>query len=172
MKNPQTLILGGGCFWCLEAVFKQCLGVSQVTSGYTGGEENDPSYNEVCSGDTGHAEVVKIDYDPLIIGQNQLLAIFFAMHDPTSLNRQGNDFGTQYRSIICYQDQPQKQLIEASIEENQKNFQAPIVTQVAEFTKFYPAEAVHQNYYQRNSSHGYCQIMIKPKLDKLAQMMG
>jgi len=171
MQNPQTLVLGAGCFWCLDAVFKQCPGVHLVTSGYSGGETNDPTYNEVCSGDSGHAEVVKVDYDPLIIGQNQLLEIFFAMHDPTSLNRQGNDFGTQYRSIVCYQDEEQKQAIEASIEEYQKNFQTPIVTQVAEFIKFYPAEAVHQNYYQRNSSHGYCQIMIKPKLDKLLQMM-
>lgn len=171
MQDPQTLILGAGCFWCLDAVYKQCPGVKLATSGYAGGETDDPTYNEVCGGDTGHAEVVKIDYDSLIIGQNQLLEIFFAMHDPTSLNRQGNDFGPQYRSIVCYQDQQQKQTIEASIEEHQKNLQAPIVTQVTELIKFYPAESVHQDYYQRNSAHGYYQIMIKPKLDKLHQMM-
>jgi len=170
MQDHQTLVLGAGCFWCLDAVFKQCPGVTLVTSGYSGGEKDDPTYNEVCSGETGHAEVIKIDYDPQLIRQEQLLGVFFAMHDPTSLNRQGNDFGTQYRSIICYQDQEQKQVIQASIDDHQKGLQAPIVSQVVEFTKFYPADSVHQNYYERNSAHGYCQIMIKPKIDKLLQM--
>jgi len=171
MQKLQSLIVGAGCFWCLDAVFKSCPGVNAVESGYAGGSKPNPTYKEVCDGDTGHAEVVKVEYNPSLIRQAQLLEIFFNMHDPTSLNRQGNDFGPQYRSIVLYQDDIQKRRIEKSIESYQENLKLPMVTEVTELIEFYPAESMHQNFYERNANKGYCQIMIKPKIEKLQQMM-
>ena len=163
-----TAVLGGGCFWCLEAVFQKLKGVTQVTSGYAGGQTADPDYRSVCSGSTGHAEVVQVEFDPAVISFDDLLEIFFAIHDPTTLNRQGADIGTQYRSVIFYADESQHETAKAVIARlsDEGMFRNPIVTQVEPLTRFYPAEDYHQDYYQQNAPMPYCQVVIEPKLAK------
>ncbi len=162
----KEIILGGGCFWCIEAVFRRVKGVKEAVSGYAGGERPNPTYQQVCSGATGHAEVVRVVYDENEITLDELLDIFFAIHDPTTLNRQGADVGTQYRSVVYYADEEEKQKIEAAIQRAQKEYDAPIVTEVSPKPEFYEAEAYHQNYYDQNPMQGYCQVVIKPKVQK------
>lgn len=160
--------LGGGCFWCLEAIFDGLKGVVSVESGYSGGELANPSYEEVSTGTTGHAEVVQITYNPEIISYRDILEIFFAIHDPTQLNRQGNDIGPQYRSIILYHSQQQKKTIKGVVKhlEETKVWKAPIVTEISSFEIFYRAEKYHQNYFKNNSNQPYCQFVIAPKIAK------
>ena len=162
----KEIILGGGCFWCIEAVMRRVKGVKEAISGYAGGERPNPTYEQVCSGATGHAEVVKIVYDENEITLDELLDIFFAIHDPTTLNRQGADVGTQYRSVIYYENEEEKKAIEAAIERVQKEYKDPIVTEVSPKPEFYEAEGYHQNYYDENPMQGYCQVVIKPKVQK------
>lgn len=164
-----NLILGGGCFWCVEAVFQQLKGVKEVTSGYAGGSTPNPGYREVCTGRTGHAEVVNITYDPETISLADLLEVFWLTHDPTTKDRQGNDVGTQYRSIVFFQDETEQKVIEEKKAEMQRHFDAPIVTEVVPEATFYPAEVEHQDYYRLNGHNPYCQVMITPKLQKLVQ---
>jgi len=166
-EKIETATLGGGCFWCMEAVYERLPGVLSVTSGFAGGHRANPTYEQVCAGDTGHAEVTQIEFDPAKISYAQLLEVFWQAHDPTTLNRQGADEGTQYRSIILYHDEAQKAEAEKSKAEAQKDLKRPIVTEIAPFTRFYPAEAYHQEYYDRNSNAGYCRVVIAPKLEKL-----
>ncbi len=163
--------LAGGCFWCLEAAFQQLRGVSAVQSGYAGGHVADPSYRQVCEGTTGHAEVVQVTYDPSVIRYRDLLAVFFTIHDPTSLNRQGADVGTQYRSAIFYHDAAQEQDARAVIAEltAQRLYDDPIVTEVAPLRAFYPADASHDNYYRRNPNQPYCMAVVAPKVAKVRQ---
>jgi peptide-methionine (S)-S-oxide reductase len=163
----QTATFGGGCFWCAEAVFQRIPGVKSVVSGFAGGTTIDPTYEQVCTGDTGHAEVIQIQFDPAVISYGKLLEIFWEAHDPTTLNRQGADSGTQYRSIILYSDEAQKAAAEKSKVEAARHHRSPIVTQIVPLTKFYPAEAHHQNYYNLHSDQSYCQFVIGPKLHKL-----
>ncbi|MHA3079310.1 peptide-methionine (S)-S-oxide reductase MsrA [Acinetobacter sp. ANC 5502] len=162
----QQALFGGGCFWCVEAVFLQLRGVIQVTSGYAGGHLVEPSYEAVCSGNTGHAEVVKIDFDEEQVRYTDLLTVFFATHDPTTLNRQGNDIGTQYRSVIYYYNNEQKQQAKQFIDEL-KAEGTQVVTELTAAPIFYAAEDYHQNYYAKNPSQGYCNFAIPPKLNKL-----
>lgn len=169
MSGDQTAVFGGGCFWCTEAVFDELRGVKSVVSGYTGGTRKNPSYDQVCSGATEHAEAIKIDFDPAQITFRDLLTVFFATHDPTTLNRQGNDVGTQYRSAIFYADEQQKTEAAAFIKEldDAKTFKSPIVTSLEPLTEFYFAEDYHQKFYANNPYQPYCQYMIPPKLNKL-----
>ena len=164
----QQAILGGGCFWCVEAVFLQMKGVHQVVSGYAGGARPQPSYEQVCSGATGHAEVVLVDFDETQISFRDLLMVFFATHDPTTLNRQGNDVGTQYRSVIFYLNDTQRDTAQAVIDEL-RTAGIDIVTELSPAPTFYPAEEYHQNFFARNPTQGYCNFMIPPKLQKLQQ---
>ena len=168
LKN-SVVVFGGGCFWCTEAVFKMIKGVLSVMPGYTGGHTKNPTYEQVSSGETGHAEVIQILYDPTQVKFRDLLTVFFASHDPTSLNRQGNDIGTQYRSAIFYENESQKKEIEQYINEiNKSNEQGSrAVTEVALLGVFYPAEDYHRNYYAQNKNQGYCQVVINPKLEKV-----
>lgn len=168
MKH-ETATLGGGCFWCLEAVFEPLNGVDKVVSGYAGGSGADPSYRDVCTGTTGHAEVVQVTFDPDVITYRDLLEIFFAMHDPTTLNRQGADVGTQYRSVVFWHDEEQRRTAETLISELNASgtWRGPIVTQVAQAPEFYVAEEYHQGYYSQNPSQGYCVAVINPKVAKL-----
>jgi peptide-methionine (S)-S-oxide reductase len=159
--------LGGGCFWCMEAVFERVPGVISVTSGFAGGHTENPTYQEVCTETTGHAEVTEIKFDPARISYAKLLEVFWQAHDPTTLNRQGADEGTSYRSIILYRSEKQKLIAEKSKLEAQANFKHPIVTEIVPFTKFYQAEDYHQEYYDNNSDAPYCQVVITPKLEKL-----
>ena len=163
----EIVTLAGGCFWCLETVFNRFKGVDKVISGYMGGHMPNPDYKSVCTGSTGHAEVVQIQFDPAVISFDNLLEVFFAIHDPTTLNRQGADTGTQYRSAIFYHNDAQKLAAEKSKAEAQKEFSKPIVTEIVPLQKFYPAEGYHQDYYRNNPQQGYCQMVIKPKLEKL-----
>ena len=165
--KTETAVLGGGCFWCLEAFYERVDGVKAVTSGYAGGHVADPTYRQVCEGTTGHAEVVKIEYDPQKVSYDKLLDLFWRVHDPTTLNRQGNDVGTQYRSVIFTENDAQKRAAEAAIQRAQAAFDRPIVTQVAPLEKFYAAEDYHQDYYNNNKSAPYCMYVVRPKLDKL-----
>jgi peptide-methionine (S)-S-oxide reductase len=169
--NLEIATLGGGCFWCLEAVYQQLLGVEEVVSGYAGGLIPDPSYLEVCSGRTRHAEVVQITFNKEDLTFRELLEVFFVIHDPTTPNRQGADVGTQYRSIILYHSDVQKQTAEALIDELEKEgiFGSPIVTQIEPLETFWPAERGHQDYYRRNPNQGYCQVVISPKLEKFRE---
>jgi peptide-methionine (S)-S-oxide reductase len=164
----DTVTLGGGCFWCLEAVYRELTGVEKVESGYSGGTVSNPTYEQVCTGTTGHAEVVQVTFDPAIISFREILEIFFSIHDPTTLNRQGNDVGTQYRSAIFYHSEEQKSIAEAMIRELDEagHWRTPIVTEVAPFTTFYRAEDYHQEYYQNNNRQPYCRVVIAPKLAK------
>ncbi len=164
---PATIVLGGGCFWCLEAVYQMVAGVLKVQSGYAGGTVADPSYEAVCQGTTGHAEVVQVTFDPASVSLPQLLEIFWTIHDPTTPNRQGNDIGSQYRSIILYQSAEEKVVAEQSRDAAQTVWDQPIVTEITPLKAFYPAEAEHDDYYRRNRSRPYCQIVINPKLAKL-----
>lgn len=174
-RKLQTAIFGGGCFWCVETVFSRLKGVSSVTSGYTGGNSEAgtdiPSYEEVCSGKIGHAEAVQVEFDPEIISYETLLSVFFASHDPTTLNRQGNDQGSQYRSIIFHTNDNQKKQAEDFIQklEKEKVYSGPIVTEIAPETKFHEAEDFHQGYFENNRQAPYCQLIINPKLDKLKE---
>ena len=167
--KPETAIFGGGCFWCTEAVFDELRGVQSVVSGYAGGSTKNPTYEQVCMGTTGHAEVIKIDFDPTQVSFRDLMTVFFATHDPTTLNRQGNDVGTQYRSAILYADERQRAEAAAFIKEldEAKTFKNSIVTTLEPLTEFYPAEDYHQKFYANNPYQSYCQSMIPPKLSKL-----
>ena len=162
----QQALFGGGCFWCVEAIFLQLKGVEKVVSGYAGGHTDNPSYDDICRGDTNHAEVILIDYDETQISFTQLLDVFFTTHDPTTLNRQGNDVGTQYRSVIYYFNDQQQQQAKQVIE-HLKAEGLNIVTELSPAPKFYPAEEYHQNFFARNPSQGYCNFSIPPKLMKL-----
>lgn len=164
----ETIIFGGGCFWCTEAVFQSLRGVKSVMPGYAGGQTQNPTYEEICSGKTGHAEVIKIEYNSQEISLGDLLTVFFATHDPTTLNRQGNDIGTQYRSIIIYTNEKQKSEAENFIKKlNADPNGKPTVTELKPFESFYEAEEYHRQYYQNNSDVPYCQVVINPKLEKL-----
>jgi peptide-methionine (S)-S-oxide reductase len=165
-KSNEVATLAGGCFWCLEAVFDELNGVENVESGYSGGHSDNPTYRQVCTGATGHAEVVQINFDPSIISFKELLQVFFSIHDPTTLNRQGADIGTQYRSAIFYHTPGQKEVADQVIGEiNQARiWNDPIVTEVTKFTEFYPAEEYHRDYYLRNPDQPYCRIVIDPKV--------
>lgn len=166
--SSEHAILAGGCFWCLEAVYEKLRGVSKVESGYMGGSISHPSYEQVCTGATGHAEVVRVTFDPTQISYRQILDVFFTIHDPTTLNRQGNDVGTQYRSALFYVDAEQKACAETVISEltAQKLFDAPIVTEVVPVEEFYIAEQYHQAYFENNPYQGYCQYVVAPKVAK------
>lgn len=163
----STIVLGGGCFWCLEAVFQRVKGVGKVVSGYCGGAMENPDYKTVCSGSSGHAEVVEVTFDESQITLSQLLEIFFTIHDPTTLNRQGNDIGPQYRSIVFFQNEQQKSVIEEAIQQAQEDYRNPIVTQVEPQQVFWPAEEYHHNYFNNNSSQPYCQVVVGEKVQKL-----
>jgi len=165
----EKATLAGGCFWCTESVFKQVDGVESVVSGYAGGHAADPSYEAVCREETGHAECVQVTYDPDVVSYEDLLAVFFTTHNPTTLNRQGNDVGTQYRSAVFYHDEDQKETVEEFIEEIQPGYSDDIVTEVEPFEIFYAAEKYHQDYFEKNPNQGYCQLTIPPKLDKLEE---
>jgi peptide-methionine (S)-S-oxide reductase len=164
--SKKRLVLGGGCFWCTEAVFVNVKGVQSVVSGYTGGARANPTYENICTGSTGHAEVIDIAYDSDVISLSELLDIFFVIHDPTTLNAQGADKGTQYRSVVYYSTDEEKEIILDSIKKAQKNYSEKIITEVSILKEVYPAESYHQNYYNLNSSEGYCQVVIAPKLQK------
>lgn len=166
-RQLEKATLGAGCFWCVEAVFQRIDGVTSVLPGYAGGQKENPTYKEVTTGKTGHAEVAQITFDPAKVGYERILDIFWQAHDPTTLNRQGADVGTQYRSVIFYHDEKQKAAAEKSKKEAQKDFNDPIVTEIQPLTKFYEAEDYHKNYYNDNKFQPYCQFVIKPKLKKL-----
>ena len=170
-STGQVATLAGGCFWCLEAVFDELKGVESVESGYSGGHVPDPSYARVCDGNTGHAEVVRVTFDPQVLSYHDLLTVFFTIHDPTTLNRQGNDTGTQYRSAIFYHTPEQKMVSEQVIREitDAALWEAPIVTEVTAFDKFYVAEDYHQEYFKKNPFQGYCRAIIAPKVAKFRQ---
>jgi len=165
----ETAVFGGGCFWCTEAIFNELKGVISVLPGYAGGSAKNPTYAQICTGETGHAEVIKIEFDPTVIKYQDLLTVFFATHDPSTLNRQGNDIGTQYRSIILYTNKEQKSQAEAFIKGlNNSNPQGkPIVTEIEPLTQFYGAEDYHKRYYENNKSQPYCELIINPKLEKV-----
>ena len=167
-QGKEVVTLGGGCFWCIAAVFEELHGVEQVESGYSGGGVDDPSYEQVCTGTTGHAEVVQVTFDPKIISLKEILEVFFTVHDPTTLNRQGADIGTQYRSVIFYRSEEQNTLAEQVIREIQKAklWKVPIVTELVPFKAFYKAEDYHQEYYKKNPGQAYCRIVIAPNIKK------
>ena len=165
--RADSLVLGGGCFWCTDAAYKLKPGVTAVTCGYAGGTVKDPTYHQVSEGDTGHAEVIKIDYDPAKISLDALLAFFWKVHNPTQVGGQGNDNGPQYRSIILYADAAQKAAAEKSRDEAAKLFSKPITTEIVPLTKFWPAEDYHQDYFAKNPNAGYCVYVIQPKVNKL-----
>ncbi|KOH45837.1 peptide methionine sulfoxide reductase [Sunxiuqinia dokdonensis] len=172
-KNKMEIAtFGGGCFWCTEAVFKELKGVESVTSGYSGGHVINPAYREVTSGKTGHAEVIEIEFDPAVISFQELLEVFWAIHDPTTLNRQGADVGPQYRSVIFYHNEAQKEIAEKIKQKlnDEKVFDKPVVTEITPWENFYRAENYHQDYYENNPNQGYCQFVIVPKLDKFRKI--
>ncbi|WP_282136453.1 peptide-methionine (S)-S-oxide reductase MsrA [Seonamhaeicola maritimus] len=170
-KKRELAIFGGGCFWCTEAIFQEVKGVEKVVPGYSGGNApGKPTYREICSGLTGHAEVIQVSYDADIISYEELLLIFMTTHDPTTLNRQGADSGTQYRSVIYYHEENQKEIAEVVIKEVAKYFDNPVVTEIAPLDIFYEAEEYHQDYYQNNTEQGYCNFVITPKLAKFRKL--
>ncbi len=171
-KNLEVATFGGGCYWCIEAVFQRLNGVEKVESGFSGGQVKNPTYREVCTGATGHAEVIQITFDTTKISFADILKVFFTMHDPTTLNQQGNDVGTQYRSAVFYHNENQKKITEEIIAELNKiqAYPNPIVTEVAKFDVFYKAEDYHQNYYNDNSTEGYCRFVIQPKIEKFEKV--
>jgi len=171
-ENMDTITFGAGCFWCVEAIFESLKGVEEVKSGYAGGSIKNPSYREVCSGRTGHAEVCQLTYNPEIISYKELLEVFWQTHDPTTLNRQGADVGTQYRSAIFYHTLEQKHIAESYLNtlNSEKAFPNPIVTEITEINNFYPAEDYHQNYFEANGEQPYCKAVIRPKLDKFKKI--
>jgi peptide-methionine (S)-S-oxide reductase len=162
----EIATLGGGCFWCLEAVYQQLKGVQAVESGYTGGPVKNPTYEQVCEGNTGHAEVVRMSFDPAIVGYREILEIFFTIHDPTTLNRQGNDVGTQYRSVIYFHSPEQQAVARQVIAEMANVWDAPIVTELSPAETYYKAEGYHQNYFRQNPLQGYCAFVVAPKVAK------
>lgn len=166
-KGMETSILGGGCFWCTEAVFERIDGVSEVISGYAGGKTINPTYKDICTGATGHAEVIKIIFDPNVISFKEILEVFAECHDPTTLNRQGADVGTQYRSTIMYLSEKQENVAKEWKQKLSEKWVDPIVTEIVPAPKFYPAEDYHQDYYTKNPNQGYCTVVIRPKLKKL-----
>ncbi len=170
MSSPiEAITLGGGCFWCVEAPMKRLLGVRSATSGYAGGSAPDPTYEEICRGTTGHAEVVRVEFDPDVIELSDVLRVFFAIHDPTTRNRQGPDVGSQYRSVVLYHDEDQCSVIESVIDELEGEVYEGIVTEVEPLDAFYPAEEHHQDYYEKNPDRPYCRMHIPPKLSKLTE---
>ena len=171
-SNLETITLGGGCYWCVEAVYEQLDGVKSVVSGFSGGKVANPTYEEVCTGTTGHAEVVQITYDKTVTDINEIFKVFFTVHDPTTLNRQGADVGTQYRSVIFYKNEEQKKAAQSIIAElnKAKVYNSPIVTKVEPFKAFYKAEDYHQNYYSNNKNQPYCKMVIQPKLEKFEKV--
>lgn len=170
MKNTRQITFGGGCFWCTEAIFRDTNGIVDVKSGYSGGKFKNPTYKEVCYGRTGHAEVVQVTYNPDVISLEEIFIIHFLTHDPTTIDKQGPDKGTQYRSIIFYQTEEEKQLAESVRNELQAVFDNPIVTEIVPFVAFYEAEEVHQKYYEENADAMYCRVVITPKLAKYRQL--
>jgi len=168
-RRLEKATLGAGCFWCVEAVFQNVRGITSVVSGYAGGTLPNPTYEQVCTGTTGHAEVVQLTFDPALIPYSEILDMFWKIHDPTTPNRQGNDVGSQYRSIILYHDEAQRKTAETILQQiaASRIWPRPIVTEIVPFTAFYPAENYHQNYYNNNSRHPYCVFVIRPKLDKV-----
>lgn len=170
--NLETITVGGGCYWCVEAVYENLNGVKSVVSGFSGGKIANPTYEEVCTGTTGHAEVVQITYDKNITDINEIFKVFFTVHDPTTLNRQGADVGTQYRSVIFYKNEDQKKAAQSIIAElnKAKVYDSPIVTKVEPFAKFYKAEDYHQNYYANNKNQPYCKMVIQPKIEKFEKV--
>ena len=167
MKNKQVATFGGGCFWCIEAVIQRLKGVEKVVSGYTGGKTKDPTYKDICSGSTEHVEVVQVTFNPDELTYEDLIKIFMTSHDPTTVNRQGADRGTQYRSAIFYHNEAQKVVLDQVVEELKESFSDPIVTEIAPLDIFYSAEEYHQDYYNNNSWAGYCMVVISPKIRKL-----
>jgi peptide-methionine (S)-S-oxide reductase len=174
MANIDTATFGAGCFWCVEAIFQDMKGVQKVVSGYTGGHVDNPTYKEICTGNTGHAEVLQVYYDPEVVSFKDLLEVFWQTHDPTTLNRQGNDVGTQYRSAVFYHNTEQKELAEKYKKELDKSgaFSSPIVTEIVPVSKFFPAEDYHQNYFNLNQEQPYCTFVIKPKVEKFKKVFG
>jgi len=170
-NQTEIATLGGGCFWCTEAIYQMLPGVKKVSSGYAGGTKENPTYKEVCSGNTGHAEVIQVEFDPKVVSYEKILETFWEAHDPTTLNRQGNDSGTQYRSIILYSTEAQKKAAEKSKAEAQKNFAQPIVTEIVPLKLFYKAEGYHQDYYRTNPNQGYCRAIIRPKVEKFEKKL-
>ncbi len=171
-KNLDTATFGAGCFWCVEAIFQQLEGVHKVVSGFSGGNTENPTYEQVCTGTTGHAEVCQIYYDPGVISFKDLLEVFWKTHNPTTLNRQGEDVGTQYRSVIFYHSEEQKEIakkLKLWLDESEI-YEMPVVTEIAEFKKFYPAENYHQNYFNKNPDKAYCSLVIQPKLEKFKKI--
>ena len=171
MSERELATFGGGCFWCVEAVFEDLSGVESVTSGYAGGHVEDPTYEEVCRGTTGHAEVVQVAYDPDVTSYEELLEVFFAVHDPTTEDREGPDVGSQYRSAVYYHDETQREAVEAYVDELDSAgvYDDPIVTEIAPLETFYPAEEYHQDYYEKNPDQPYCAMQIPPKLEKVRE---
>jgi peptide-methionine (S)-S-oxide reductase len=171
-SNLETITLGGGCYWCVEAVYENLDGVKSVVSGFSGGKVANPTYEEVCTGETGHAEVVQITYNKNVTDINEIFKVFFTVHDPTTLNRQGADVGTQYRSVIFYKNDEQKKAAQSIIAElnKAKVYNSPIVTKIEPFTKFYKAEDYHQNYYANNKNQPYCKMVIQPKIEKFEKV--
>ncbi|HVV00497.1 MAG TPA: peptide-methionine (S)-S-oxide reductase MsrA [Verrucomicrobiae bacterium] len=170
-NSLETAVFGGGCFWCTEALFQMVPGVKKVTSGFSGGHVANPTYEQVCTGRTGHAEVIKVEFDPKVVSYEKLLDTFWDAHDPTTLNRQGHDTGTQYRSIILYNSPEQKAAAEKSRAEAQKHFSQPIVTEIAPLKEFYSAEAYHQDFYRLHPEQGYCRAVIRPKVEKFEKKL-
>lgn len=170
----EQATLGGGCFWCTEAVFAQLKGISLCESGYSGGATPNPSYESVCSGKTGHAEVIRLQFDPQIISFREILAVFFATHDPTTLNRQGNDIGTQYRSVIFFHSLEQRDIANQYIQEleEQKVFRDKIVTEISPIQNYFPAEKIHQQYFENNTTQSYCAYVVAPKVEKAQKLFG
>ena len=167
MKNKQIATFGGGCFWCIEAVIQRLEGIDKVVSGYASGETDNPNYRAICTGATGHAEVVQVTFDADVISYEELITIFMTSHDPTTVDRQGADRGSQYRSVIMYHNDEQKTIAEGVMARLKDTFNNPIVTELVALEKFYPAENYHQNYYNNNSTAGYCRVVIDPKISKL-----
>lgn len=167
--TTEMATLGGGCFWCLEAVYQEMNGVQSVESGYTGGKVENPSYEQICGGMTGHAEVVRVFFDPEVVSYREILEVFFTIHDPTTLNRQGNDIGTQYRSVIYYHSPEQEATAKQVIAAMAKVWGAPIVTELSPAEKYYKAEDYHQNYFRQNPNQGYCAFVVAPKVVKFRQ---
>jgi peptide-methionine (S)-S-oxide reductase len=169
MAGTETATVGGGCFWCLEAPFQRLRGVASVVSGYAGGDTADPTYEEVCSGTTGHAEVVQVTFDPDVVSFEELLEVFFALHDPTTVDRQGPDVGSQYRSAVFYHDERQRETVEAVVDRLEGDVYDGIVTEIAPLEAFFRAEEYHQNYYEKNPGQPYCRMHVPPKLEKIGE---
>jgi peptide-methionine (S)-S-oxide reductase len=170
MAQTEIAVLGGGCFWCTEAVYLEVNGVNKVESGYTGGPQPNPTYEQICTGATGHAEVVRLEFDPAVISYRDILEIFFTIHDPTTLNRQGNDVGTQYRSVIYYQSPEQEATARQVMAEMAQVWDAPIVTEISPAQPYYKAEQYHQNYFEQHPLQGYCAFVVEPKVVKFRKM--